>query len=527
MTDDAELLRRYAELRSEADFTAFVERHLHVVYHAALRRTGGRTDLAQDVAQSVFSALARDAARLSRHEALTGWLYTATRHTAHQVLRAERRRQRREREADLIMMNHTPSPESDPQWHEVREQLDGVMDELPARDREAILLRFFHGRPFAQIGAAFGLSEDAARKRVERALEQLRARLVQRGITSTSVALGTMLSAQAGIAAPAGLAQSVAGTALAQAAGAVPAAGLLQFMGIKTTVSVASLAWLAGILSLPTISIAVYETRAARRTEIATAAAQREQAAQLGRLKALQQQAGTSEARVVEIQRILDQAQAALTDSLRASAEAGAPKPRDPRTDGARFLASFPQARTLLIDASKVRTAPALVEIFRRAGLSPAQIDDLDARIWGNRADNLTLAPSGMGWSVTGFPPDDEMRQILGEAGFREFQDYTRMADAYGVATQISAVVAYTAPALNATQVEQLAHAIVKVEPGPHLTPGTPEWDATMAPLRSLMTAEQWQVTEGAFAQVLFPRLLAWTERNAGSARGENPNPKP
>src|SRR5471032_886679 len=100
MRDDAELLRRYVEFRSEADFTAFVERHLNVVYHAALRRMGGRSDLAQDVTQQVFTALARDADRLSRHEALTGWLYTAARHAAHQILRAERRRQHREQEAD-------------------------------------------------------------------------------------------------------------------------------------------------------------------------------------------------------------------------------------------------------------------------------------------------------------------------------------------------------------------------------------------------------------------------------------------
>jgi len=128
-------------------------------------------------------------------------------------------------------MNDTPSPEADPLWHQVREQLDVVMDELPARDREAILLRFFHGRPFAQIGAAFGLSEDAARKRVDRALDKMRDRFARRGLTSTSAALAVALTHQATAAAPAGLAAAIAGTAVASAAGAETA--VMTYLAMK------------------------------------------------------------------------------------------------------------------------------------------------------------------------------------------------------------------------------------------------------------------------------------------------------
>jgi len=294
-------------------------------------------------------------------------------------------------------------------------------------------------------------------------------------------------------------------------------------MGTKTTFSVASLIWLAGILSIPMGGVAIYETRAAHRANVAVAAAQHEQAAQINRLKALQQEAGDSEVRVAEIQQILEQAQAGLTESLRASASAAATQPRDPRTDGARFLASFPLARTWLTEAGRVRTPPELLEIYRRAGLTPAQIDDLDTRTWANRVESLTLSPTGMGWSVLGFPPDNEMRQLLGDAGFQQFEDYKRMADVQGVAAQVALAVAYNAPPLTAAQIDQLAHAIYKVEPNPTLAPDTPEWDATMAPLRSLMTPAQWQVAEGAFASVLFPRLLAWTQRTAASRGGGAP----
>jgi hypothetical protein len=177
----------------------------------------------------------------------------------------------------------------------------------------------------------------------------------------------------------------------------------------------------------------------------------------------------------------------------------------------------------LLIEAGRVRTPPELLEIYRRAGLTPAQIGDLDTRTWANRVESLTLSPNGMGWSVSGFPPDDEMRQLLGDAGFREFQDYKRLADVRGVAAQVASTVAYNAPPLTGAQIEQLAHAIYKVEPNPTLAPDTPEWDAAMAPLQSLMTPAQWQVAEGAFASVLFPRLLAWTQRTAVNRGGGAP----
>jgi RNA polymerase sigma factor (sigma-70 family) len=521
--DDAALLCRYAQNGDGDAFTELVRRNLNFVYAAALRQVGGDAQLAQDVTQVVFTDLARKAAVLKHHPVLKGWLFTSARFAASKLVRRERLRQDRERSAHAMQEstkgNAAPIP-----WEEIRPVLDEVLAELKAADRDAVLLRFFESDGYAEVGTKLCISEDAARMRVERALDQIRDRLARRGVTSTSVALATMLSTQAGIAAPVGLVQSVASTALAQAAGGVPVAGLLQFMGTKTTFGVASLIWLAGILSIPMGGVAIYETRAARRAEIATATAQREQAVQINRLKALQQEAGDSEVRVAEIPQILEQAQAGLTESLRASASAAVPQPRDPRTDGARFLASFPQARTLLIEAGRVRTPPELLEIYQRAGLTSAQIDDLDTRTWANRVENLTLSPTnGMGWSVVGFPPDDEMRQLLGDAGFREFEDYKRMADVHGVAAQVASAVAYNAPPLTAAQIEQLAHAIYKVAPNPTLAPGTPEWDAAMAPLQSLMTPAQWQVAEGAFASVLFPRLLAWTQRTAANRGGGAP----
>ena len=96
MDDDAELLRRYAEEGSEAAFTELVHRRVDLVYSAALRRTGGDPHRAADVAQQVFTTLARDARKLLRHPVLAAWLHTATRNAALNLVISDVRRQARE-----------------------------------------------------------------------------------------------------------------------------------------------------------------------------------------------------------------------------------------------------------------------------------------------------------------------------------------------------------------------------------------------------------------------------------------------
>jgi RNA polymerase sigma factor (sigma-70 family) len=216
MSDDAVLLRQYATTRSEPAFTELVERHLDLVYFAALRRCGGDAHAAKDVAQQVFTLLARDAGALANHALLTGWLYVTTRNVAANLLRSDRGR--RARESEALAMNDALTPDSTVtavDWDRIRPELDGALDELGDRDRDAVLLRFFENRPFAEIGAALRLTEDAARMRVDRALDKLRAVLARRGITSTAAALALALSQHAAQVKPVGLAGSVAAAALA------------------------------------------------------------------------------------------------------------------------------------------------------------------------------------------------------------------------------------------------------------------------------------------------------------------------
>ncbi|HSY42472.1 MAG TPA: sigma-70 family RNA polymerase sigma factor [Candidatus Acidoferrum sp.] len=215
MADDRQLLHRFAEERSEAAFGELVTRHLPLVYSTAIRQAGGDEHLAKDVAQVVFTDFARKAPSLSKDVILAGWLHRATIFAARQILRGDRRR--REREQQAVTMN-APSSDTENDWQQIRPLLDEALDRLSKADRDALLLRFFEQQSFAQIGANLGGSEDAARKRITRALEKLRTILQRHGVATTAAALSTVMSANAIQTVPAGLAAALTNTSLATAA---------------------------------------------------------------------------------------------------------------------------------------------------------------------------------------------------------------------------------------------------------------------------------------------------------------------
>ena len=232
MTPDGELLRQYADSGSEEAFAELVGRHLNLVYSTALRRVNGNAHLAQDVAQSVFTDLARKAASLSKRSVLTGWLYTSTHFAAAKAARSECRRRAHEEEAQHMSTLLNELTENS-EWSQLRAMLDEAMHELNEGDREVILLRFFENRQHGEIGARLGLSENTARMRVERALEKLRGHLFRRGLTTTAAALSTAISAHAIQMAPAGLIAAVTSASLAGAnTGTATTLSSLKFMSM-------------------------------------------------------------------------------------------------------------------------------------------------------------------------------------------------------------------------------------------------------------------------------------------------------
>jgi RNA polymerase sigma factor (sigma-70 family) len=199
-TNDAELLSQYARNRSEAAFSELVRRYANFVYSAARRQTDD-VEQAHDVVQMVFTDLARKAGALSGTPPLAGWLYRGVRLQTFELRRKDQRRQRREKEA---MNLHDISPPPADDWSAVRPILDDAMASLDDKDRNALLLRFFKNESLAAVGGALGIGEDAAQKRVSRALDKLRALLARRGITTSEAALAATLAANAVEMAPGG-----------------------------------------------------------------------------------------------------------------------------------------------------------------------------------------------------------------------------------------------------------------------------------------------------------------------------------
>jgi RNA polymerase sigma factor (sigma-70 family) len=266
--DDPALLQRYTATRDESAFTELVQRHLGLVYHTALRRLNGDAHHAHDVSQTVFTLLARKASALTRHPTLTGWLHAAAINTARDLIRAEQRRAAREEET-LAMQDKLTSTPSDESWQQLRPVIDDALSDLNAADRDALLLRYFEDRPLTHVATTLRLSEDAARMKVNRALEKLRESLSKRGVTSTAAALATILAPQAYASVSTNLVASISASALTTAA-ALPAASAISILALKImTVSKTTACFV--VLTFCATVTAIYQTKAHSRAEVALA----------------------------------------------------------------------------------------------------------------------------------------------------------------------------------------------------------------------------------------------------------------
>ena len=293
MIEDTELLRRYSAEKSEAAFAELVHRRVDLVYSVALRQVGGDAHLAQDVTQKVFTDLARKASTLLDRPVLSGWLYRSAQFAASDLVRSERRRRAREQEHSLMTELTSPAdPATD--WDRIRPLLDEAMGELNDPDRDAIALRFFEGRAFADVGRTLRLTEEAARKRVDRALDKLAGILSRRGVTSTTAAIGTALAHQAAVAAPAGLAASVTGSAMAAAGGVAAAAGIFSFMS-STTITAS-----AGAVAALAVGAVAYEATQVQKREAELAALGGQAQALQAKIAAIETRAQAAERRAAD-----------------------------------------------------------------------------------------------------------------------------------------------------------------------------------------------------------------------------------
>jgi pectate lyase len=209
--EDKRLLNEYVCQGSEGAFQALVARHMDMVYSTSLRQTRD-THLAEDVSQAVFIILAKKARTLVRETSLSGWLFKTAKFACSNAIKKENRSKNREREAETM---YKVNAEEAKEWQTLLPFVDETLLRLRVADRNAVLLRYFENKSFKDVGHELNISEEAAKKRVARAVEKLRLIFSRKGITVSGTMLAGHFSTNAIQTAPAGLAGSATKTAMA------------------------------------------------------------------------------------------------------------------------------------------------------------------------------------------------------------------------------------------------------------------------------------------------------------------------
>lgn len=435
IANDHELLGQFTRAQSQAAFTALVDRHLDLVYSAALRQVRS-PQLAEEVAQAVFLQLAHHAARLRADTLLTAWLYQVTRNAAIDVVRREARRQAREQIACEMSAMKDPSTD----WTRIEPLLDEAMHSLDDADRAAILLRYFENKSLREVGQALGATEDAAQKRVGRALERLRAFFAKREITVGASGLAALVSAHAIQAAPSGLAASVAaGTALATGALSVSTTATLTQAIAMTTLQKTLIAALA----FGALVAGVYQSNqvSTLRQEVQT-------------LRQQQEQQGALSNEVAQLRRERDRGSNALAALTRENAalkknptevqklrgEVGRLRLEKDQIGSSSALSKVtanPEARKMLRDQQKTAMTMVYKSLAKRLKLTSEQTDQFNEVLADHIMENVDHVTTVLRDKPT---PEritelfgaqeaallERVQALLGQEGLTQYQEYTR-----------------------------------------------------------------------------------------------------
>lgn len=486
MNEDADLLRRYVEEKSEAAFAELVRRRIGLVYAVAWRHTRD-AHTAQDVTQLVFTALARKAPQLLGHQVLVGWLYRSAHFAASDAVRAARRQQRREEEA--LTMHECDRPTPDPAWSQLSPVVDEVLSGMPATDRHAVLLRVVDERSYVEIARDLGLGESGARMRVERALEKLRHALARRGITSTTAALTLALGQQAGAAVSAAFTSAVATTAVSAAASATGLSAILTLMS-TTKVTVTAL----GVVALAAIVSSVYQLRTTQQAEsnLALVTTERDQLrARLGLLESKKTpQTNASAAQVAP--HSAPSPAAASSDPTSAAARRAAWA----ATSAINVALESPAGKAAFVRQEVLRAEERFRRLFDQMLLSPEQraaIREQFQRYAEAKLEYYDIVRSA-GFGPMNPPQDPKvlldllrmeervdstfaqnLNGVLGEDGTRQFWAYRKTVPVLNVTDQLAGQLSGTGEPLSATQARGLVE-VLQANPyraGSETSPGS------------------------------------------------------
>lgn len=475
MADDGALLRRYLETASEDAFAELVRRHVDFVYGAALRMTRSSAR-AEDVTQGVFIDLCRKAKSLCHRPDLSGWLYLSARYGSITLIRKESRRELREHRA--MLAEHAGLPGAgDADWSDLAPVLDAVLGRLGARDRDAILLRYFKNASFAEIGSILSLSEDAARMRVGRALGRARTLLSRAGAASSTEAFELALAGQRGLAAPAVWAGALPGVVLAAVrtrATLTVAASLWNFLNAsKPALLAAALLAIGGTGAVLGFKI--------RRAETAIRAAD-------GQLDQLRLQ--WAEAKRAAVRRP-------------SGAPAAGPALAGSGLDWAGLIRD-PAFQAVLLEESRPSLHRWYADFYRERSFSPEQIARFENALLKSRQADLDVGLSAASLGIAmGDPSLEELyarnhaeyaEDLEGLATLPELQSYDQQERGRDTAERLNSVLCETDAPLSQGQFDALArliadHVIAQTATGD--TPTATDWAAVLAAAPAVLSPSQ------------------------------------
>lgn len=198
---DSALLVRFSRHGDGAAFDELLARHGSMLWNVCLRQTADRA-AAEDLFQATCLVLARKAGQIARPESLACWLHGV----AVRIARREYDSRLRSREEFGAVDARAVEPNSQVETREIFQLLDRELQAIPEHLRSPLVLCYLEGKTRDDAAAELGLSLGTLKRRLEEGRENLRRRLMRRGVSLPSVLL---IVAAAESAVPAGLLAAV------------------------------------------------------------------------------------------------------------------------------------------------------------------------------------------------------------------------------------------------------------------------------------------------------------------------------